>query len=111
MRDRPGRPPTGPDGYTDPLWEAATGATLARLLVAADARPVIARDGTEVFSKALDTLLTAVHDEQPALLRGRPARPDREVFRRTLARLIEAEDSYLQAIHTRTAQWPMIRPF
>ena len=191
LRDRPGRPPIGPDGYTDPIWEAAAGATLARLLVAADGRPVIPRDGTEVFSTALDTLLTAfppqpaarlepltlapagpglppadaglvmvpehpqtgepwlptdtaatpipltcdvwIHlafprhrravpgsgETSPAILRddpqpplrGWPVRPDRAVFRRTLARLIDADSSHLQAIHTRTAQWPMIRPF
>ncbi|MFF6888990.1 hypothetical protein ACFY9F_38180 [Streptomyces sp. NPDC012421] len=55
-----------------PQWEAAAGRALAHLLAAADGRPVTVPPGliTEVFQRALDTLLPADQPARRAVLAG-----------------------------------------
>ncbi|MEU1679641.1 hypothetical protein ABZ422_11200 [Micromonospora zamorensis] len=58
-RDRPGVPPVEPPGQWHPLWEAAVGAALARLLAVSAGTRVAVPDGlvADTFGRALDALL------------------------------------------------------
>ncbi|HEY9332454.1 MAG TPA: hypothetical protein VIS09_30135 [Streptomyces sp.] len=70
--------PLGPSHYWSwsPRWEAAAGHALAHLLVASRGEPVRVPDGTatDVFQRALDTLLPAGAPKRRAVLAG-PGRP------------------------------------
>ncbi|MFI6859808.1 hypothetical protein ACIBKZ_07845 [Streptomyces sp. NPDC050421] len=70
--------PLGPSHHWSwsPQWEAAAGHALAHLLVASRGRPVKVPDGaaTDVFQRALDTLLPAGGPKRRAALAG-PGRP------------------------------------
>ncbi|MEU7531704.1 hypothetical protein AB0A74_38635 [Saccharothrix sp. NPDC042600] len=77
-RERAGIPPVDPNGYWDPRWEAAVGAALAHLLVAAEGRPVAVPDGllTATFGPALAALLPKGPPERKVDLAG-PGLTDR----------------------------------
>ncbi|CAL9494795.1 hypothetical protein SUDANB95_03292 [Actinosynnema sp. ALI-1.44] len=71
-RDRAGIPPVDPNGHWDPRWEAAVGAALAHLLVAAEGRPVAVPGGllTATFGPALAALLPKGPPEREVRLAG-----------------------------------------
>ncbi|QFG20559.1 hypothetical protein [Actinomadura sp. WMMB 499] len=61
MDEHPGVPPVEPPGHWSPLWEAAFGDALARLLAVTEGAPVSVPDGpvADVLRRPLDALLPA----------------------------------------------------
>ncbi|GAA2376705.1 hypothetical protein [Dactylosporangium salmoneum] len=57
--ERPGVPPSDPEGHASPMWAAAVGAALAHLLAVAGGGPIAVPDGpvANALRRPLDTLL------------------------------------------------------
>lgn len=72
IRERQGTPPIDQSGMWSPQWEAAVGAGLAHLPAASSGMPVAVPDGlvTDLFGRALDTLLPAGAPARTAVLAG-----------------------------------------
>ncbi|MET9145256.1 hypothetical protein [Streptomyces sp. NPDC004042] len=97
-----GRLGTGHYWSWSPQWEAAAGHTLAHLLVASQGQPVKVPDGltTDVFQRALDTLLPAGTPKRRAVLAG-PGRPAPDA----------GADILLVPVHPQTGQtWALAGP-
>ncbi|GAA1829380.1 hypothetical protein GCM10009682_55390 [Luedemannella flava] len=71
-QERAGTPPAEPSGLWSPLWEAAVGAALARILAASGGRPVTVPDGpvAETFRRSLDLLLPTDAPARSLVLAG-----------------------------------------
>jgi hypothetical protein len=59
LAERPGLPPVEPAGYWSPVWEAAVGAALARVLAVSRGSRVTVPDGliADTFGRVLDSFL------------------------------------------------------